>query len=93
ALYGELAGLTDSPVIELNRAAAVGEANGPEAGLEIVDRLTGLEDYPYLYSARAELLRRLGRAADARDAYTRAIELAPDAAERRVFERRLAELG
>ena len=93
ALYGELAGLTDSPVIELNRAAAVGEANGPEAGLEIVDRLTGLEDYPYLYSARAELLRRLGRAADARDAYARAIELAPDAAERRVFERRLAELG
>ncbi|MBV9808626.1 MAG: RNA polymerase subunit sigma-24 [Solirubrobacterales bacterium] len=93
ALYGELAGLTDSPVIELNRAAAVGEANSPEAGLEIVDRLTGLEDYPYLYSARAELLRRLGRAADARDAYARAIELAPDAAERRVFERRLAELG
>ena len=93
ALYGELAGLTDSPVIELNRAAAVGEANSPEAGLEIVDRLTGLEDYPYLYSARAELLRRLGRAADARDAYVRAIELAPDAAERRVFERRLAELG
>ncbi|MBV8948671.1 MAG: RNA polymerase subunit sigma-24 [Solirubrobacterales bacterium] len=93
ALYGELAGLTDSPVIELNRAAAVGEANGPEAGLEIVDRLTGLEDYPYLYSVRAELLRRLGRAADARDAYARAIELAPDAAERRVFERRLAELG
>ena len=93
ALYGELSGLTNSPVVELNRAAAVGEANGPEAGLEIVDRLTGLEDYPYLYSARAELLRRLGRTADARDAYARAIELTPDEAERRVFARRLSELA
>ncbi len=93
ALYGELAGLTDSPVVELNRAAAVGEASGPEAGLEIVDRLTGLEDYPYLYSTRAELLRRLNRAAEARVAYARAIALAVDDAERRLFERRLAGLS
>jgi RNA polymerase sigma-70 factor (ECF subfamily) len=92
ALWGELAGLTDSPVVELNRAAAVGEAGSPEAGLEIVDRLTGLEDYPYLYSTRAELLRRAGKPDDARRAYERAIALTHDDAERRLFERRLAEL-
>jgi RNA polymerase sigma-70 factor (ECF subfamily) len=93
ALYRELARLTDSPVVELNRAAAVGEADGPEAGLEIVDRLTGLEDYPYLYSTRAELLRRLNRTAESRDAYARAVVLAHDDAERRLFERRMAELS
>jgi RNA polymerase sigma-70 factor (ECF subfamily) len=92
ALYGELQRLTDSPVVELNRAAAVGESSGPEAGLEIVDRLTGLADYRYLHSTRAELLRRLGRAQEARDEYRRAIALARDDAERRLFERRLAEI-
>jgi RNA polymerase sigma-70 factor, ECF subfamily len=92
ALYGELAALTESAVVELNRAAAVGEAHGPEAGLEIVDRLTGLEDYPYLYSTRAELLRRLNRSDEAREAYRRAIALIGDDAERRLFERRLADL-
>jgi RNA polymerase sigma-70 factor (ECF subfamily) len=91
-LYGELARLTDSPVVELNRAVAVGESDGPEAGLAIVDRLDGLEDYRYLYSTRAELLRRAGRTGEACDAYRRAIELAGDDAERRMFERRLAEL-
>jgi RNA polymerase sigma-70 factor, ECF subfamily len=91
ALYGELARLTDSPVVELNRAAAVGEASGPEAGLAIVDGLGGLEDYRYLHSTRAELLRRLGRTDEARDAYRRAIALAGDDAERRMFERRMAE--
>ena len=60
ALYGELARLTDSPVVELNRAVAVAEAQGAEAGLAIVERLA-LEDYRYLHSTRAELLRRLGR--------------------------------
>ncbi len=93
ALYGELVRLTDSPVVELNRAAAVGEASSPEAGLEIVDRLTGLADYRYLHSTRAELLRRLGRTEEACDAYRRAIALAGDDAERRMFERRLAELS
>jgi RNA polymerase sigma-70 factor (ECF subfamily) len=93
ALYGELAALTQSPVVELNRAAAVGEASGPEAGLAIVDRLTGLKDYAYLHSTRAELLRRAGRTADARGAYHTAIGLAHDDAERRLFERRLAELS
>ncbi|HEY4825624.1 MAG TPA: RNA polymerase sigma factor [Solirubrobacteraceae bacterium] len=93
ALYGELARLTGSPVVELNRAAAVGEASGPEAGLEIIDRLTGLADYRYLHSTRAELLRRLGRSGDASDAYRRAIALTHDDAERRLFERRLAGLS
>ena len=62
ALYGELARLTDSPVVELTRAVAVAEEQGPEAGLAIVDSLA-LEDYRYLHSTRGELLRRLGRTA------------------------------
>jgi RNA polymerase sigma-70 factor, ECF subfamily len=92
ALYGELSGLTDSPVVELNRAVAVAEAQGPAAGLEIVDRLP-LEDYRYLHATRGELLQRLGRTDEARDAYRRALALAHDEAERRLLERRLAELG
>ncbi len=91
ALYGELARLTDSPVVELNRAVAVAEVQGPEAGLGIVDRLD-LEDYRYLHSTRGELLRRLGRTAEARAAYRRALALVHDHAERRLLERRLAEL-
>ena len=91
ALYGELARLTGSPVVELNRAVAIAESEGPEAGLAIVDRLE-LEDYRYLHSTRGELLRRLGRVAEARDAYRRALALVADDAERRLFERRLAEL-
>jgi RNA polymerase sigma-70 factor (ECF subfamily) len=92
ALYGELARLTDSPIVELNRAVAVAEEHGPEAGLDIIDRLA-LEDYRYLHSTRGELLRRLGRTAEARDAYHRALALVHDDAERRLLERRLAELG
>jgi len=91
ALYGELARLTDSPVVELNRAVAVAEADGPDAGLRIVDRLA-LEDYRYLHSTRAELLRRLGRTEEALDAYRRALALTHDEAERRWLERRLLEL-
>jgi RNA polymerase sigma-70 factor (ECF subfamily) len=91
ALYGELARLTDSPVVELNRAAAVAEADGPEAGLAMVDRLD-LDGYRYLHSTRAELLRRLGRTEEAGSAYRRALELSDDDAERRLLERRLAEL-
>ena len=83
--------LTDSPVVELNRAIAVAEAEGPEAGLDIVDRLD-LDDYRYLHSTRGELLRRLGRTEEARDAYRRALALVHDDAERRLLERRLAEL-
>jgi RNA polymerase sigma-70 factor (ECF subfamily) len=92
ALYGELARVTDSPVVELSRAVAIAEAEGPEAGLAIVDRLA-LEDYRYLHATRGELLRRLGRIAAARDSYRRALELTDDEAERRLLERRLAELG
>ena len=66
ALYGELAGLTGSAVVELNRAIAVAEAAGPEAGLALVDRLD-LDGYQYFHSTRADLLRRLGRADEARD--------------------------
>jgi len=92
ALYGELARLTGSPVVELSRAVAVAEEQGPEAGLEIVDRLA-LEDYRYLHSTRGELLSRLGRDDEAREAYRRALTLVHDDAERRLLERRLAELG
>jgi RNA polymerase sigma-70 factor (ECF subfamily) len=91
ALYGELARLTESPVVELNRAIALAERDGPEAGLEIVDRLA-LEDFHYLHATRAELLRRLGRTAEARNAYGRALALVHDDAERRLLGRRLSEL-
>jgi RNA polymerase sigma-70 factor (ECF subfamily) len=91
ALYGELARLTDSPVVELNRAVAVAEAEGPEAGLALVDALD-LDEYRYLHSTRADLLRRLGRTDEARSAYERALELVQSEAERRFLERRLAEL-
>jgi RNA polymerase sigma-70 factor (ECF subfamily) len=92
ALYGELHRLTDSPVVELNRAVAVAEAEGPEAGLRIVDQLE-LDDYRYLHSTRGELLRRLDRTDEARDAFERALALVHDDAERRLIERRLAELA
>jgi len=91
ALYATLARLTDSPVVELSRAVAVAEADGPEAGLAIVDRLA-LADYQYLHATRGELLRRLGRTDEARDAYARALALAHDDAERRLLERRIAAL-
>ena len=90
ALYGELWRVTGSPVVELNRAIAVAEVDGAEAGLALVDGLE-LEGYPYLHSTRGELLRRLGRVAEAREAYGRALALTADGAERRLLERRLAE--
>jgi RNA polymerase sigma-70 factor, ECF subfamily len=92
ALYGELSRITGSPVVELNRAVAVAEASGPSAGLEIVDRLE-LEDFRYLHATRGELLRRLGRVEEAQVELSRALELVHDDAERRLLERRLAELG
>jgi RNA polymerase sigma-70 factor, ECF subfamily len=91
ALYGELARRTGSPVVELNRAAAIAEAGDTESALELVDRLE-LGDYAYLHSTRAELLRRLDRRDEARIAYERALELIPSEAERRFLEGRLAEL-
>jgi RNA polymerase sigma-70 factor (ECF subfamily) len=92
ALYGELAHLTDSPVVELNRAIAIAETEGPEAGLRIADGL-GLDDFRYLHSTRAELLRRLGRSDEAREAYRQARDLTDDGPERRFLERRLTELA
>ncbi len=91
ALYGELARLTGSPVVELNRAVAVAEAGEVEAALDLVERLE-LDRYHYLHATRAELLRRLDRTEDARAAYGRALELVHSDAERRLLERRLAEL-
>jgi len=91
ALYGELARLTGSAVVELNRAVAVGEAEGAERGLAIVDQLD-LDSYRYFHSARADFLRRLGRDAEAVDAYERALALAHADHERRFLERRIASL-
>ena len=92
ALYGELARLTGSQVADLNRAAALAEAGDAEAGLAVLERLE-LDRYHYLHATRAELLRRLERADEARAAYERALELVHSDAERRFLERRLAELA
>jgi RNA polymerase sigma-70 factor, ECF subfamily len=92
ALYGELSALTGSPVVELNRAVAIAEAEGPQAGLDIVDAL-GLRRYRYLHSTRAELLRRLGRIDEARKEYAAAIADFEDSPERRLLEQRMAELA
>ena len=90
ALYGELADRTGSDVVRLNRAVAIAEADGPAAALAIVDGLD-LPGYQYWHSTRAELLRRLGRAGEARAAYREALALARAVPERRFLERRIAE--
>jgi RNA polymerase sigma-70 factor (ECF subfamily) len=90
-LYGVLAGLTGSPVVEVNRAVAVAETEGPEAALTILDGLD-LDGYRYLHSTRADLLRRLGRDEEARVAFGRALELTGEGPERR-FLRGRAELS
>jgi RNA polymerase sigma-70 factor, ECF subfamily len=92
ALYGELARLTGSPVVELNQAAAIAEAGDAEAALAVVEGLD-LDDYHYMHATRAELLRRLERIDEARTAYERALELVHSDAERRFLEDRLAELA
>jgi RNA polymerase sigma-70 factor (ECF subfamily) len=91
-LYGELAEVTGSEVVELNRAAALAEAGDTEAALVLADRLD-LDRYHYLHATRAELLRRLGRHGEARDAYDRALELVHSDAERHFLEQRRAELS
>jgi RNA polymerase sigma-70 factor, ECF subfamily len=93
-LYGALAHVSPTPVVELNRAVAVAMADGPQAGLERIDALAAggaLDDYHLLHSARADLLRRLGENAASADAYRRALALATNDAERRFLERRLAD--
>jgi RNA polymerase sigma-70 factor (ECF subfamily) len=93
ALYGELARRTRSAVVELNQAAAMAEAGEAEAALTLVERLEPeLSSYHYLHATRAELLRRLDRADDARAAYDRALELVHSDAERNFLERRRGEL-
>jgi RNA polymerase sigma-70 factor, ECF subfamily len=91
-LYGELGRRTGSPVVRLNEAAAIAEAGDPDAGLALMNELE-LEQYHYLHAARAELLRRLDRAEEAREAYGRALQLVHSDAERKFLERRLAELN
>ena len=96
SLYGLLARAQPSPVIELNRAAAVAMAEGPERGLELMDDpalADPLADYQPFWAARADLLRRAGRPDEAGEAYTRALELTTNPVERRFLERRLTELG
>jgi RNA polymerase sigma-70 factor (ECF subfamily) len=95
-LYRLLARIDPSPVVELNRAVAVAMRDGPAAGLELVDAILArgdLNGYHLAHSARADLYRRLGRIADARASYHRAISLARQDPERRFLERRLSELG
>jgi RNA polymerase sigma-70 factor (ECF subfamily) len=88
-------GVAPSPVVELNRAAALSMADGPASGLAAVERLAGsgaLADHHLLHATRADLLARLQRRDEAAAAYARAIELADNGAERRFLERRLAAL-
>jgi RNA polymerase sigma-70 factor (ECF subfamily) len=83
----------DTPVVRLNRAVAVGERDGPAAGLAAVDTLTGLAGYPLWHAVRADLLTLLSRADEAATAYRAALALEPNAAVRRLLERRLGELA
>ena len=91
-LYGRLEELTGSPIVTVNRAIAVAEIEGAEVALELLGGLD-LDGYLYLHSTRADLLRRLGRDAEARAAYARALELVEAAPERRFLESRLAQVA
>ena len=94
-LYDVLARADPSPVIELNRAAAIAMRDGPAAGLALVDAILArgdLADYLHAHSARADLCRRLGRLDEARASYTRALGLTRQEPERRFLERRLREI-
>jgi RNA polymerase sigma-70 factor, ECF subfamily len=91
AIYERLVGITNSPVIELNRAVAVAEAGDTARALQIVDAVE-LDDYRYAHSTRAELLRRLGRPDEARTSFERALELTTAEPERRFLARQIAEL-
>jgi RNA polymerase sigma-70 factor (ECF subfamily) len=91
ALYETLARQTGSPIVEMNRAIAIAEIHGPEAGLAILDTLE-LDHYRYFHSTRADLLRRAGRNDDACHAYQRALDDAQTDPERRFLRSRLAEL-
>lgn len=95
SLYDVLLRATPSPIIELNRAVAVAMRDGPSAGLALIDGILArgeLADYHLSHAARADLCRRLGRPAEARPSYVRALELAKQEPERRFLEGRLREL-
>jgi RNA polymerase sigma-70 factor (ECF subfamily) len=95
ALYGELARLTPSPVVELNRAVAVAMAYGPMAGLKLLEKLADqgmLEGYYLMHATHADLLRRAGWQAEAADAYQKALDLTQNSVERAFLQRRLVEL-
>src|SRR2546427_736335 len=94
-LYDVLVRAEPSPVIELNRAAAIAMRDGPERGLALIDAILArgeLREYHLAHAARADLFRRLGRKSEAEAAYQRALELAVEEPERRLLERRLKEL-
>ena len=95
AAYNMLIQIAPSPVVELNRAVAVAMRDGPAAGLALIDSILArgdLAEYHLAYSARAELCRRLGRTAEARAAYQRALDLTQQGPQRRFLEERLADL-
>ncbi len=92
-LYAWLAAFDPSPVVELNRAVAVAEAEGAESGLALIAGIDGLDSYQPLHAARADLLRRLGRNEEARAAYRRALELSENAVQIEFLRGRLGELG
>ncbi|MDQ4110951.1 MAG: RNA polymerase sigma factor [Actinomycetota bacterium] len=92
ALYDQMVRVDGSPIVRLNRAIAVAELDGPEVALAEIDRL-GLDDYHAFHATRADLLRRLGRSAESRAAYDKAIELAENAAEVALLTRRRDQLG
>ena len=95
-LYDVLLRADPTPVVELNRAVAVAMRDGPAPGLELIDRILlrgDLKDYHLVHSARADLCRRLGRTAEARESYERALSLVQQEPERRFLERRLRECG
>jgi RNA polymerase sigma-70 factor (ECF subfamily) len=96
ALYGLLARIQPSPVIELNRAVAIAMAEGPDPGLKLIDAIEQqgeLRDYHLLWAARADLLRRLGRWQESREAYCQALELVTDEPQRRFLRRRIDEVS
>src|SRR5262249_17337452 len=95
-LYGALARMTPSPVVELNRAVALALADGPDHGLALMDQLhlgEALADYYLYHAARADLFRRASRLHDAMAAYARALELCRNSVERRFLQRRLSEVA
>jgi RNA polymerase sigma-70 factor (ECF subfamily) len=95
ALYDVLERLDPSPIVSLNRAVALAMRDGPAAGLALVEEILRkgeLEEYHFAHAARADLCRRLGRSADARSSYERALSLARQAPERRFLAQRIAEL-